>query len=149
MKYFIVIVVVLASALFIWKQLNKPDILTNSFEQCVQAGYPVQESFPEQCRTPDGRTFTNTKANAEQEVTVTGEIVCLPHKDKEGPQTLECAFGIMNEEGQYYALSDPDMKYITTLPTGKNASVTGGLKSSPDSIYDIVGAIEITSVNIN
>ncbi|PIR49210.1 hypothetical protein COU80_00475 [Candidatus Peregrinibacteria bacterium CG10_big_fil_rev_8_21_14_0_10_55_24] len=28
-----------------------------SFEDCVAAGYPVMESYPEQCRTPDGRTF--------------------------------------------------------------------------------------------
>jgi len=30
----------------------------NSFEECVKAGYPVMESYPRQCRTPDGRSFT-------------------------------------------------------------------------------------------
>ncbi|HLD64319.1 MAG TPA: Gmad2 immunoglobulin-like domain-containing protein [Candidatus Peribacteraceae bacterium] len=29
----------------------------DSFEDCVAAGYPIMESYPEQCRTPDGRTF--------------------------------------------------------------------------------------------
>ena len=29
----------------------------NSFEDCAAAGYPVMESFPEQCRTIDGRLF--------------------------------------------------------------------------------------------
>lgn len=28
-----------------------------TFEQCAAAGYPVAESYPEQCRTPDGRLF--------------------------------------------------------------------------------------------
>ncbi len=28
-----------------------------SFEDCVQAGYPVMESYPRQCRLPDGTTF--------------------------------------------------------------------------------------------
>lgn len=28
-----------------------------SFEDCVAAGYPVAESYPRQCRTPDGRTY--------------------------------------------------------------------------------------------
>lgn len=28
-----------------------------TFDGCVAAGYPVQESFPERCATPDGRTF--------------------------------------------------------------------------------------------
>lgn len=28
-----------------------------TFEDCAAAGYPVAESYPEQCRTPDGRLF--------------------------------------------------------------------------------------------
>lgn len=28
-----------------------------TFEDCAAAGYPVMESYPEQCRTPDGRLF--------------------------------------------------------------------------------------------
>lgn len=34
-------------------------VVTN-FEECKNAGYPVMESYPEQCRTPDGRNFVNT-----------------------------------------------------------------------------------------
>lgn len=30
----------------------------SSFEECKAAGYPVMESFPEQCAVPDGGTFT-------------------------------------------------------------------------------------------
>lgn len=30
------------------------------FEDCVEAGYPIMESFPEQCMTDDGQVFTNT-----------------------------------------------------------------------------------------
>lgn len=30
----------------------------SSFQECADAGYPVQESFPEVCRTPDGKIFT-------------------------------------------------------------------------------------------
>lgn len=29
-----------------------------SFEDCAAAGYPVMESYPRQCKTPDGRTYT-------------------------------------------------------------------------------------------
>lgn len=29
----------------------------NSFEECAKAGYPVGESYPRQCWTPDGRNF--------------------------------------------------------------------------------------------
>jgi len=34
----------------------------NSFEECAAAGYPIMESYPEQCRTPDGRLFINENA---------------------------------------------------------------------------------------
>lgn len=30
-----------------------------SYEECVAAGYPVLETYPEQCKIPDGRTFTH------------------------------------------------------------------------------------------
>lgn len=32
-----------------------PEVL--SFEDCAAAGYPIMESYPRQCRTPDGRTY--------------------------------------------------------------------------------------------
>jgi hypothetical protein len=28
-----------------------------SFQDCMDAGYPVMESYPRQCKTPDGRTY--------------------------------------------------------------------------------------------
>ncbi len=28
-----------------------------TFEECAKAGYPILESYPRQCNTPDGRTF--------------------------------------------------------------------------------------------
>jgi len=34
---------------------DAPQVL--SFEDCMAAGYPVMESHPRQCRTPDGRTY--------------------------------------------------------------------------------------------
>ena len=35
------------------------DDIIDSFEDCVEAGNPVMESFPEQCKTEDGQVFTN------------------------------------------------------------------------------------------
>lgn len=28
-----------------------------SFDKCVNVGYPILESYPRQCKTPDGRVF--------------------------------------------------------------------------------------------
>lgn len=146
-------VVIIASAFFAWKywQLTKVQQITN-FDQCAAAGYPVMESFPEQCATPDGRSFTrdlpNTPVEYGEPITVTGEVECLPHKNV-GPGdviTLECTYGIKDEDGRHYALSDPQFRFITNLPTGETATVNGTLLPALDSKYDIVGTIELNSV---
>jgi len=35
-----------------------PATVITSYEQCVAAGYPIMESYPEQCAVPNGPTFT-------------------------------------------------------------------------------------------
>jgi hypothetical protein len=37
-----------------------PQPIITNFQECAAAGNPVMESFPEQCRTADGRLFVNT-----------------------------------------------------------------------------------------
>ncbi len=37
---------------------NNDEIIVNSFESCVLANYPVQESYPRRCVLPDGTGFT-------------------------------------------------------------------------------------------
>lgn len=41
--------------------------ITN-FEQCAEAGFAVMESYPEQCRTSDGRIFVNENPPAQSEL---------------------------------------------------------------------------------
>ena len=36
------------------------DDVIDSYEDCVEAGYPIMESFPEQCKTDDGKVFVNS-----------------------------------------------------------------------------------------
>jgi len=40
---------------------DKMDETIEDFEDCVEAGYPVMESYPEQCMTDDGTVFVNDK----------------------------------------------------------------------------------------
>lgn len=37
---------------------TKPSGEINSFEECAKAGYPVTLSYPQRCRVPGGRIFT-------------------------------------------------------------------------------------------
>ena len=36
-----------------------------TFDECVTAGFPLLETYPEQCMTPDRKTFTNPNQHAE------------------------------------------------------------------------------------
>jgi len=38
-----------------------------SFEECAAAGYPIMESYPEQCRAGDGQTFVRDISDREGE----------------------------------------------------------------------------------
>lgn len=54
------VIVAVIAGYFIGSRQNfsqKPTREINSFEECVEAGYPVAESYPRQCQTPDGRNF--------------------------------------------------------------------------------------------
>lgn len=47
---------------------NTPSITIATFEECVAAGYPVLESYPEQCVTSNGDTFTRAIPPGEESV---------------------------------------------------------------------------------
>lgn len=50
-------------AYFFWREAEAPSPVVSSFEECAAAGYPIMESYPEQCRTPDGKTFVRDIGN--------------------------------------------------------------------------------------
>lgn len=72
---------------FFWNSYKLKQI--NSFEMCSKAGYPIMESYPAQCKTPDGRSFTQV---IEQ---VQPSVIC------NGKNTV----GV--EEGPYYKVGSP------------------------------------------
>lgn len=79
--------------------------------------------------------------------TITGEVICLPHKDTSGPQTLECAIGIKGDTGGNYALLSDDPTQTGTLPTGSKVEITGRLQeASPSSNYDTKGTLHVLSI---
>lgn len=58
--YFVIVIVALVVvylAFFNSKKAVVPIVTVTSFETCAQASYPVLESKPRQCKTPDGRTY--------------------------------------------------------------------------------------------
>lgn len=62
--FIVIIVLFLAAAgVFAWKTGRDKKGNINSFADCVAAGYPVMESYPEQCAA-DGKSFVNPDQQA-------------------------------------------------------------------------------------
>jgi len=66
--------------------LDQPTNEITNFEECIAAGNPVMESFPEQCRTEDGQNFVRDVSSDERtptsaDNTPPGSIHNLPVPD--------------------------------------------------------------------
>lgn len=87
----------------------------------------------------------NNQPPKKETVSVEGEIICLPHKDTDGPHTMECAAGLKTDDDKRYGLStnDSNRQLSTAAGTEKRASVTGTLEPTGDSPYDINGIIAV------
>lgn len=83
--------------------------------------------------------------------TLTGVQTCLPHKDTSGPQTLECAIGMLTDMGEYYAI---DFSLSSQMPieiqNGERFTASGlvtpieRLSSDDWQKYNVKGIFSIT-----
>jgi hypothetical protein len=63
----IVIIALVGVGYLAFKSLNSPEpVVVNSFDECASAGYPIMESFPRQCRTPEGELFVESVADGSE-----------------------------------------------------------------------------------
>jgi hypothetical protein len=85
----IFILIILALILIGPKLIFKKPIAVNSFDECVIAGYPVQESYPEQCKTPEGKTFTEDIGNVLEKQDLIQIISPRPNDLIKSPVTIE------------------------------------------------------------
>ncbi len=84
-------------------------------------------------------------------ITIEGTIVCLPHKNIQGPQTLECAYGLKADSGEYYGLRglDQDTLIDGTLTVQTRVLVSGtAVPPADNQRYGIVGSIDIVSIEV-
>lgn len=56
----LVVLAIVTAILIFMNAYLKADVTDaiDSFEDCAAAGYPIAESYPEQCSVPGGKTFT-------------------------------------------------------------------------------------------
>jgi hypothetical protein len=94
-------------------------------------------------------------ASGKRTITITGEVVCLPHKKGffGGVETSECRSGLLSQDGKYYALNFLDSENIERLVaaegSGQLFTVKGALRIPANyeglDKYDIAGAVDVTS----
>ncbi len=78
-KYLIFVAVAVLIGAGVLMIQQKPSKLVNeisNFEECVRAGYPVGESHPRQCWTPDGGHFVEKVYSGECIITGCSSHIC-------------------------------------------------------------------------
>jgi hypothetical protein len=58
--FLIAALLVITGVAYSYAKNHKKAPQVSSFEECTKAGYPVMESYPRQCSTPDGHFFVET-----------------------------------------------------------------------------------------
>lgn len=110
MKKYTVIILIVVVALILGVVYLKSERIAqiDSFTACADAGFPILESYPRQCRTPDGRSFvediSGSKANL---IRVTnpkpGQIITSPltvEGEARGTWFFEASFPVKLYDGE-------------------------------------------------
>ncbi len=99
MKNIIITALILGLALVTWLYVTttkkNPTPLITSFEQCVLAGYPVMETYPRQCKTPEGKNYTETTAPKITYTNSSADVIVVDSPLSEG--TVGARFSIIGK----------------------------------------------------
>jgi hypothetical protein len=101
---------------------------------------------------PNSSSSSPPMAGFGQSISLNGHIVCLPHRDKTGPQTEECAYGLQGDDKYYYGLLGLDQSQLIdgTVSPQKYVSVVGTLQQpAANDKYDIYGNINISTISVH
>ena len=98
----------------------------------------------------DREPVTPLNVPSDGQVTLVGKVVCLPHRNTEGSQTLECAYGLLGNDENYYGVTDVDSSAgigaITQYAVDTEVEVAGIFTLGEDERYATVGTIEIETI---
>ena len=108
-----------------WEGAQKMKIA--DFDDCATAGYPIMESYPEQCRTPDGKTFVRqieAKGGIQGIVLLgpTCPVVQDPPEEECADRPFQTTLAVTTSDGARVIKkfsSGADGKFSTALPAGE------------------------------
>lgn len=86
-----------------------------------------------------------TPHNIHDQVILSGQIACLPHKAG-GVHTEECAIGLHSDDNRYYQLNNAPASLGTQ--TGRRIQIKGTLVTTTNSTYDTAGIITVSAVTL-
>lgn len=94
------------------------NVIAANFEECVKAGYFVLESYPRQCKTPDGKTFIEYIGNEIEKNNLIRAANPRPNQVIESPLTITGeARGYWYFEASFPAeLVDANGKQLAIMP---------------------------------
>jgi hypothetical protein len=86
-----VVIGVIATYLVIVKPpcIFKPAEALNSFDECIGAGYPILESYPRQCKTPNGKTFVEDIGNELEKINLIQITKPRPNETIQSPLEIK------------------------------------------------------------
>jgi hypothetical protein len=121
------IAILLIGVYFYFSKKEESYTSITTFKECVDAGYPILETYPEQCKTPDKRTFVNpeqtppvvsttTPTTGKEDLIVVSNVVA--NQILESPLTIEgSARGLWYFEASFpVELLDGNGKRLTIKP---------------------------------
>jgi hypothetical protein len=118
----------------------------NSYEECVAAGYPVQESYPERCSVPGGNSYTNPDASPL--VSLEGRAICLEHRGGGQFHTLECAAGFRAENGKTYTIKDGNADLTELMGSDQRIRIEGTVEEKESDRYQSAGELTVDSFEV-
>jgi len=127
-----------------------------------EGGEDIVGTYPVELRVEkraDGWMITDYKKGLYSQLptraTIVGTFTCLPHRETTGPQTMECAYGVQEDEsGDHYAVNTMLMSSMNwqNIAMGVRVRIEGvmvpaeSLSTDMWQKYDIVGIISATTI---
>jgi len=66
--FLVILLSVFVSCFYLFKKEKKTIKTVDSFEECIEEGYPILRTYPETCQTPDGRIFEKEVDEIDEEL---------------------------------------------------------------------------------
>jgi hypothetical protein len=111
----------------------------------VQRGTPIPpKDILTPGNTPDSPiAFETAPPPPAGEVTLIGEMGCLPHKGNPQIITLECAFGFLDREGRWYGVRGANPEQLSS---SHPVQITGTFIPAENEKYASMGIIEVSAI---